>query len=134
MKLARHQLAAILGQRSLIKVDRKALAHEVAAYLLSEGRTAELDSLIRDVMEYRSQHGIVEVSAVSAFPLDEQAQSEISAQVSNQLPGTKQLIIDQSIDKNMIGGVKIEFANRQLDLSIRSKLNRFKQLTTSGKD
>ena len=131
-KLPRHQLAAVLAEKSLGRLSEKKLSEEIAAYLLSEGRTGELDSLLRDIMQYRADRGIVEVVAVSARPLSVKVRRDIEGQVRELYPAAKTIIISEELDPEVIGGVKIELANQQLDLSIRSKLNRFKQLTAVG--
>ncbi|HET7320103.1 MAG TPA: F0F1 ATP synthase subunit delta [Candidatus Saccharimonadales bacterium] len=131
-KLPRHQLAAVLAERSLANLDVKTFSEELAAYLLSEGRTGELDSLMRDIMQYRADHGIVEVLAVSAHALNDATRKEVNAQVHELYPNAIKIIITEQIDHDVIGGVRLELANQQLDLSIRSKLNRFKQLTAVG--
>jgi F0F1-type ATP synthase delta subunit len=131
-KLPRHQLAAILAEKSLSGMSARQLGEETAAYLLAEGRTGELDSLLRDVMQYRADNGIVEVVAVSARQLNDKARRNVEAQVRELYPGAKQITISEQLDQSVIGGVRLELANQQLDLSIRSKLNKFKQLTTAG--
>ncbi len=133
-KLPRHQLAGILAQKSLGRVSAKKFGDEVAAYLLDEGRTGELDSLLRDIMQYRADHGIVEAIATSSHPLTGGARKDIEREVRSLYPGAKQVIISESIDPSIVGGVKIELANQQLDLSVRAKLNKFKQLANVGKD
>lgn len=132
MKTPRHTIAAALAERSLqagSSAELQKLGDEIAAYLLAEHRTGELDSMLRDIMQYRADAGIVEVIAVSAFALSESVQADITAQVRDLYPAAKQIIISQRHDATVVGGVKLEFANQQLDLTIRSKLNRFKQLT-----
>lgn len=131
-KLPRHELAKVLAERSLSGVNAGAFSQEIAAYLLAEGRTGELDSLMRDIMQYRADHGIVEVIAVSAHELSDAVNRNIEEQARKLYPAAKKVIISPQHDASVIGGVKIELANQQLDLSIRSKLNRFKQLTTVG--
>jgi F-type H+-transporting ATPase subunit delta len=131
-KLPRHQLAAVLAERSLAQLDVKTFSDELAAYLLSEHRTGELDSLMRDIMQYRADHGVVEVVAVSAHTLTDSVRKDIESQVRELYPAAKKVIISEEIDPVIIGGVRIELANQQLDLSIRAKLNRFKQLTAVG--
>lgn len=131
-KLPRHQLAAVLAKQSLGQFNEKKFSDEIAAYLLAEGRTGELDSLLRDIMQYRADQGIVEVIAVSAHDLTDKVRKEIEAQIRELYPSAKQIIITEEYDPSVIGGVKIELANQQLDLSVRAKLNRFKQLTTVG--
>lgn len=134
MKIPRHQIAAELAQRTLGTLDVKAFATEVAAYLLDTGRTGELDSLLRDIMQYRAEHGIVEVIAASAHPLTAEVKADIEAKVKAMYPDAKQIIISEVQDDSVIGGVRLDLANEQLDLSVRAKLNHFKQLTLAGKE
>lgn len=128
-KLPRHELAMVLAAKSILGVDAKRFSKEVAAYLLTEGRTNELDSLLRDIMQYRADHGIVEVIAVSAHELDNKMQRDIEAQVRGLYPAARKIIISPQHDETVIGGVRLVLANEQLDLSIRSKLNKFKKFT-----
>lgn len=129
MKTPRHIIAATLAQKSLGNVSEAAFGKEIAAYLLAERRVSELDSLIRDIMQYRADHGIVEVLAVSAHPLDAAGLKDVEAQVRELYPKAKQVVITPRHDKSVVGGVRLELANQQLDLSVRNKLNLFKQLT-----
>jgi F0F1-type ATP synthase delta subunit len=130
-KLPRHELAIVLAER-LRTVPEKRLASEVAAYLLSEGRSGELDSLLRDIRQYRAEYGVVEVVAVSAHELNAQTRRDVESQVRGLYPGAKHIIISPRLDVDVIGGVRLELANQQLDLTVRGKLNRFKQLTETG--
>lgn len=135
MKASRSKIADFLAERSLSPdVDAKELSREIAAYLLQTGRTGELSSLSRDIMQKRSEQGVVEVTAVSAHKLTADLRKEIKDKVRYYYPKAKRITINEIVDSNMIGGVRLELANEQLDLTVRSKLNRFKQLTTSGKD
>ncbi len=135
MKLSRSRLAQVLAQRYTrpgADVDR--LNKEVAAYLLSEKRAGELDSLLRDIEQYRADHdGIVEAKAISAFPLTDAVRQEITAKLQTVFPEANQIIISEQVDERVVGGVRLELANQQLDLTVRGKLNLFKALTTSTK-
>ena len=131
-KIPRHELAMVLAAKAVLGVNAQKFSEEIAAYLLSEGRTNELDSLVRDIMQYRADHGIVEVVAVSAHRLSATVRKDVEARVRKMYPEAKKIIISEQTDPSVIGGVRIELANEQLDLSVRSKLNRFKQLTTVG--
>jgi F0F1-type ATP synthase delta subunit len=135
MKTPRHKLAELLAERTLKPdVDMKGLSQEIAAFLLETGRTGELTSLSRDIMQKRAEKGVVEITAVSAHPLSSQLRKEIKDKIQTFYPEAKKVVINEVKDTNMIGGVRLELANQQLDLTVRSRLNRFKQLTTSGKD
>jgi F0F1-type ATP synthase delta subunit len=129
-KVPRHTLASVIAGKLTASSEKK-LARETAAYLLSERRSGELDSLLRDVEQYRADNGVVEVVAVSAFPLDAKARTEVEAKIRSVYPKAKQIMITERLDANQLAGVRLELANQQLDLTIRTKLNQFKQLTTA---
>ena len=134
MKTPRHQIAAALAQRSLGSINTAEFANEIAAYLLTARRTNELNSLLRDVSQYRADHGVVEVMALSAHPITKSVRTDIEQQVRALYPSAKTVIVTERHNATVVGGVRLEFANQQLDLSVRAKLNRFKQLTAQGKE
>jgi F0F1-type ATP synthase delta subunit len=128
MKIPRNELVPVLAKLSG-KMPAKKFAGEVAGYLLDENRTGELDSLARDLVDYRAKNGVVEVTAVSAHRLSDTALKEVKQKVKQLYPQARSIIINQQIDASQIGGVRLEFPGRQLDLSLRAKINKFKQLT-----
>jgi F0F1-type ATP synthase delta subunit len=131
-KIPRHQIAQVLAERSLGRVNTKAFSDQIAAYLLHERRTADVEPLLRDIMQYRADHGIVEVIAVSAHSLSASVREDIERQVRTIFPDAKQIIISEELQPEVVGGVRLELPNQQFDLSVRAKLSRFKQLTTRG--
>lgn len=134
MSVARHSLSKVIAERTMHVSDTDKLAKEVAAYLLAEGRTADLESVIRDVMQYRAEKGQVEVIAVSAHELDDETIREIKDTIRRQFPNADKIIVSRQHDPEVVGGIQIKLANQQLDMTIRSKLDTFKRLTTSGKE
>lgn len=134
MKTPRYKIAKTIADLSLKSDKSKNLAKEAAAYLLTENRTHDLDSLMRDIQEYWTDDGVVEVNAISAFSLTPENRVEIRAKIKQIYPKVKKIIIDEQLDKNVIGGIKLELANEQMDISIRTELDRFKQLAQAGKD
>ncbi len=134
MKQARTKIAQVIADRTLKKGVSKQLSREVAAYLLSERRVNELDSVLRDVQADWAEDGYVEVLASSAHALTDVTKADITKQVKELYPVAQQIIVTEVHDPAIIGGVRLSVANRQLDLSVEAKLNRFRQLTTAGKD
>lgn len=132
-KMPRRELAAVLLER-FGSVPAEKLAEEIAAYLLETGRTGELDSLLRDVMQLRAEQGVVEVTASSAHALDARDIADVEAQARELYPAARTIIVSQQHNPDIIGGVRLELANRQLDLSVRARLNKFKQLVNAGKE
>ena len=132
MKTPRRQIASLFVKRSLVTgASVKKLSRAVAAYLLETGRTGELESLLRDIALLRAERGIVEVMAVSAHELSAVVRADIEYLVKELHPHARHIMVSERIDSSVIGGVRLELLDRQLDLSIRSKLNRFRQLTAT---
>jgi F0F1-type ATP synthase delta subunit len=131
-KVSRLKIAAAVADRIAEGLSEQQLSREIAAYLLSSRRTGELDSVMRDVMELRADEGIVEVTAVSAHPITDAVRTDIETTVRTHFPAAKKVIVSEQHDTSVVGGVRLELANSQLDLSVRAKLSRFKQLTNTG--
>lgn len=134
MKQPRSKLARLIADKTLQQGVSKELAREIAAYLLAERRVQEVDSILRDVAADWAEAGIVEVLAYSAHPLTEAIEAEIMTQVKRIYPAATEVRITEVPDPEVLGGVRLQLPNQQLDLSIEAKLNRFKQLTLTGKE
>jgi F-type H+-transporting ATPase subunit delta len=132
MKVPRSQLAEIIGERTLEVRNLALLTREIAAYLLSEKRSHELESLMRDVLAYRQARGIVEADVATAHDLSETALKEVAALLKAHYPRAKKVIVKSHLDPEVIGGLKVGLAHEQLDMSVRAKLDTFKRLTTEG--
>ncbi|MDQ3158951.1 MAG: F0F1 ATP synthase subunit delta [bacterium] len=108
--------------RDLSKSNKAGLADAVAAYLVQERRTSELEKIMREVANLNeTKDGIVEVDVSSAFPINDKVKSDIK-----QLIKEDKVIFNESIDKSLIGGVRVETREKFLDLTLRSRLNKFK--------
>ncbi len=125
--VTRKELAAIVGEKTLAISDRAELARSVAAYIATEKKPVDIDSLVRDVMQYRLERGYVEAIAYSAHVLPDNVLIDIEKLLQKQYPKAHKVHIDNRIDETAVGGVRIELPNETLDLSIRSKLNLFKR-------
>jgi len=134
MKAPRSRIATTLAERTLKNGVTKQLSQEVAAYLLAERRVSELDSILRDVQASWATAGVVEVVAASAHGLTGSIKADITERIKQLYPDAKQIIVTEAHDPEVIGGVRLSLANQQLDLSVEGKLNKFKQLTSAGKD
>jgi F0F1-type ATP synthase delta subunit len=134
MKVARTRIARVVADQTLKQGVSSRLSRELAAYLLAERRTGELDSLLRDVQADWAEAGHVEVIAASAFPLTAVVRADITKRVKAVYPQATAIVINEVHDSEIIGGVRLTLPDRQLDLSLRTKLNKFKQLATAGKD
>lgn len=126
--VTRQELAEIIGEKTMSISDGRKLAAEVAAYLTSMQKPVDLDSLMRDVMQYRMSRGQIEAVAVSAHVLTPQVLDDIRSLLKEHFPHGKSFRIDTRVDESLVGGVRIELPRETLDLSVRDKLNTFKRL------
>lgn len=129
MRASRSVIAEVIAAKLEKSKDPKKVVRSLAAYLLTEGRTNELAPIMRDVMAYRAEKGQVEALVTSAFPLSDSSKKQAVKAARKIFPGAKQLILDERIKKSLVGGIKLNVINRELDLSLRAKLNQLKQLT-----
>lgn len=128
--VTRQELAEIIGEKTLATRDGKKLAREIAAYLSQQTKPVDLSSLIRDVMQYRLENGIIEARAVSAHELTSVVVSDIEALLKERYPAATRVEVDSIIDETVVGGIRIELPRETLDLSVKNKLNMFKRLVT----
>ena len=134
MKTPRVRIASVVAAHTYHDGISKEYARQVAALLLDENRAGELDSLLRDIQADWALHGYVEVLAHSAYPLTSDVKHDIAARVKPLFPEAEKIVVTEVADPGVIGGVQIRLSDRQLDLSVEGKLNKFKQLTGAGKD
>ena len=132
--ISRLELADIIGERTLHVESVDTLKGAIAAYLVEESSVDELDSLMRDVLAYRAAHGYVEATLFSAHPLPNNVREDVRELLKTEYPGAKNISLNEAIDPRVIGGVRIELAGRELDLTVQAKLNTFKRLTAARKD
>lgn len=130
----RTDLAGVVASTTLKKGVSKKYTRELAAYILDNRMTGDLDSLMRDVQADWAKTGHLEVLAASAHPLTDSIKNEIKRQVKSLEPSAKTIIITEVYDEEVIGGVRISLPERQLDLSVEAKLNKFKSLVRNGKE
>lgn len=124
---SRTKLAAHIAD-AIKKGSDESIAESVAAYLIQAGKTADLDSVMRDVQEIRAaQHGVVELTARSAYPLDSAEKAEIERVAKGQYPGAKEVIIHEVHDESVVGGASLSLAQANLDATIKTKLNRLRE-------
>lgn len=127
----------LLDTPALNKDERLALADEAfksfnksllnLIKILSEKRHARL---LRGIAEdflatYDKSRGIEKVDAISAVPLSEKQIERLRAKLEK-ITG-KQIIVRNTIDPTLLGGMKLRYMGIQLDGSVRTKLDSFEK-------
>lgn len=125
MKVSRVGLAGIVAERALKGKATKRFVESLAAYLLREGKLAELPSLLRDVQSTWAREGYVAASAVSARPLTAPVRHGLIKEIHRLHPDAKRVTLSERIDPRLIGGVTLMTPEYRLDLSVRGRFKRF---------
>ncbi|MEI9913960.1 MAG: F0F1 ATP synthase subunit delta [Candidatus Saccharibacteria bacterium] len=128
MKVSRRKIAVVIADRLKHGENLSKLSKEVASYLLYSGRSSELNSIMRDVIAIRADEGNVEATVISAHELNGGIKKEVRDLVKAVKPGAKRITLDEKLDPDLIGGLKLSVVDHGVDLSIRAKLNKLKQL------
>jgi len=72
--------------------------------------------------------GHVSATVFSVDPLTKSQIKRIEQKLSSILPQGKTLVLDSKLNPKLIGGLKIRLGDRELDLSVASKIKQFEQI------
>lgn len=90
---------------------------DLAGMLVADGRTREVELLVRDIEAALSDRGIVVATVISAHRLGEDIKRAIA-----ELVDCKDLKLREKIDGSVIGGLRIDLPGQRLDGTIKHKL------------
>ena len=80
---------------------------------------------------YNREHGIVDITAVTAVPLDDELSGKLAAKLEGALG--KKVVLQNRVDSGVIGGVRLEMDGESIDGSVRSRLDGIKAALFSAK-
>ena len=91
--------------------------------ITKKNRESILDAIAKEfLLQYNSFKGIQKAVVTTTYKLDESEQQEFSKVVEN-LTGLKS-DLEVKIDQALVGGFVLDIGDKQLDESVKSKLNR----------
>lgn len=129
------EYAKILDTPALSKDERKRLSSEAFASLslsvrnlvviLTERRAMHaFDKLYKEFLRlYNDKVGIVEAEAVSAVALTQGEIALLTEKLSKKL--SKKVVVRNTVDRSLLGGMLLRYDSVQLDSTVRSKLDGF---------
>ena len=74
---------------------------------------------------YDDSRGILRVEAVTAIPLSEGQRTSLTAKLCRSL--NKTVILQNTVDRSILGGMKIRYSGTQLDGSVKTRLDKFEE-------
>lgn len=96
----------------------KILAEKRLCHIIPKCR-AEYEKL------YCEANGILAVTATSAVELSESQKSRLIAKLSEKTG--RQILLNCNVDKSCLGGIRLEYAGKRFDASVKNKLEAMKK-------
>lgn len=115
-RLSRRKIAEYVADQYVAGKPLGKLIDETAAYLIESGRTREAELVTRAINDALAARGVIVSEVTTAYPLTTETEAAIKSLLG------KGAVIKQTIDKSVLGGVRIETPGRRLDATIAHKL------------
>lgn len=124
----RTDLAEVVARMLDGNQSSKQLSRQIAAYLVAEHQTKDLDVILRDVMSARARHGVVEANVTTAFPLSSSVKTEVQKLLKQEYPEAQNFVVQSTVDPAALSGVRIQTPDKQLDETARGKLEKLRRM------
>lgn len=122
MRLSRAQLATfIIGNRG------KDAVNQVAGYLIANGRSKEVDLVVREIESRLDAQGRTVARVASARKLSADEQRNVVKMIKSRHADIESVEIINEVDPSVLGGVVVRTPREEVDVSIRGRLNRMKR-------
>lgn len=95
--------------------------------ILTERRLVYIIHKIREayILAYDEHYGIERVEAISTIPLNDEQISRLQTKLEKVT--RKQIVVTNTIDSSILGGMKLRYLGIQVDGSIKTKLDNFEK-------
>lgn len=120
--ISRRQLARYAADQLLAKQPARKVMAELAAVLVASRRTSQAGLLASDIaweLEHRGQIATAQVT--SAHALSDSLRKQISVHVKKAAK-VNEVIIDETVDESVVGGLRIETAIHSWDKTVKRQL------------
>jgi len=124
MALSRRKLADQAARRIAAGESKTTVLKELAAYLIDSRRKNEASLLVRDIETALISRGVIVGTVISARPLSAEAKKTIDSFVKHHYEGVQSVVLRERVDKSVIGGIRLELADKQLDVTVANKLDK----------
>lgn len=124
-RISRRLMAEYVAGR-LLDGDSNVIT-QLAAYLIESRRTKELDTYVYDVETALLAKGVVVADVVSARDLTKATQDAITVFLQDSYKADR-VELRQSVDSELIGGVRVRTADAEYDASLRRRLNKLQKM------
>jgi len=111
--------------KALFEARVNSVSYAIFTIITKKNREAILDEIANEfIQSYNLNQGIQRATVTTTTPLTEALRKQFSDMVAARTGRTVQLT--EKIDPNLIGGYVLKIDDRQIDASLRSRLNELK--------
>lgn len=131
-RISRRKLAEYVADN--LQSNRTMVIKELAAYLIQTKRTRELELIVRDIEAQLKDRGVIIADVASAYPLSAAVKKEISefiASTSSLAANKTEVHLRETVDSDLLGGVRIALPGELFDGTIRHKINALRRAKQS---
>ncbi len=122
LKISRHRLAVHIAKQLAEKSAPNTLAQQVAAYLLDNHQSKQVDMLLSDVTAVLAKdYGAVTAKATTAYPLTNELRNQVVSFIK-QHENAKSVELQEIINHDIIGGVIIQTPSAQFDNTVKTQI------------
>ncbi len=123
-KLTRKQLAKLMAEvQEAQPHEREKVLEMVAAYLIENRRTNEVDLLVKDVaLELQQRKKVLNIEVESARPLTNEVKADLEKLFKDET-ACNVVYIHETVNENVVGGLIATTPELELDASVKAKLS-----------
>lgn len=122
-RLSRRKIAAYYADQ--LVAGKKSAPQELAAYLVETGRIRELELIVRDVEAALADRGVLLADVASSRELGEATTKTLKAYLQATTKAAT-IHLRESVDPDLLGGVRISIPGSEMDATLRHRLNQLK--------
>ncbi|MTI46865.1 F0F1 ATP synthase subunit delta [Sporosalibacterium faouarense] len=119
-KLSKNEKKDIVNSIFKEKISQEVL--NLMYIIVDKGRERYINSISKEYTALSNEkQGIIEATAITAVEMDEAEKSKLQENLSKKF--SKKVILTNTIDESVIGGVLVRVEDKVIDSSIRGKLD-----------
>jgi F-type H+-transporting ATPase subunit delta len=105
----------------------KAIIGRFVELLAEKKQLSRAEKIIAEFIKiYNLKHGIIEAHLISGSELNSEAIKALNDYIKK-LSGAKEIVVSQTVDKNILGGVIIKYGDKVFDASLKTVLSDLKE-------
>lgn len=125
MKTTRRVLTRYVAERLAAGDAKGPLLKQLAAYLVVNKMTSQMDVVISDISRTLAELGSVTAKVQTARPLSDELRKAVTAYVKR-AENAHNVTIEESVEPALLGGIVVTTPSKRFDASIASQLKQLR--------